>query len=270
MAKKLDKKELKKPDSFQELFLQIGEQITENAPYFVALGVVALLVSASFIGWNWYHDSHEMRAQQALFPVEKAYMAKEDGFKRAESQPPPHKANSKEKSKVESPNLPMATGNLDQDYGSEVSGFKAVIAQYPKTRAAVLAALDLAEIYTQYHQPATALQELDLVKGNLGAKDLLRGILLMKTANIQSVKGDCESAVKTWDQVLDQSSFAFFHPDASLRSAVCFEQLNNIARARELYQKTRQQYPDTPAAQSAQKFLQLMEMKHPAGHQGPS
>lgn len=267
--KKLDIKEIKRPDTLQETLYKIAEQIAKNSHIIIGAVVLALIVSISVISWNWYQDSNETKGQTALFRVEKSYLKKKEDFARADQQDKAAKANDKSKSKEEPAKLAKATGNLDQDYGPEVRDLQAVISKYPRTRAAVMAALDLADLFDQYKQPAEALNQISKVSKSLKPKELLFGVLMMKKGSLESVKGDCESAVKTWNQILDQANLSFFHPDATLRSAICFEQLNNVARAKELYQRTHDKFPESSAGQSAQKYLQLLEMKH-STEQGPS
>lgn len=268
MSTKLSKEDVKNPDQVLKTLNQ-GFQWSQNHSRALVLGVIVFLVVG--IGWVFMDnmsDKKESQAQEAYFPFEKSYLDKKRNFEEADRAAKlPVPKDSKEVPKAK------ASGVLEQDYGSEIAGFKKVMEAHGDTKAAQMAALNLSEIYVNYKKLDEAAQSLEKIAANSKANDLISAVVLTQYGNILSDKADCPGAVTQWQKVLDQSKVSFLHDTLRLKTAFCYEQMNELVKAEELYKKVSQNSQDTKDPQAgetglgrdAEKYLRLLKLKKNAG-----
>ncbi|MBS1971914.1 MAG: tetratricopeptide repeat protein [Bdellovibrionales bacterium] len=268
MSTKLSKDEVRNPDQVLKTLNQ-GFQWSQSHSRAVIVGLIAFIVIG--VGWSLMSNMSERKesqAQEAYFGFEKSYLDKKRGFDEAErSALRPPMGKEKETPKVK------ASGDLEKDYGPEVAGFKSVIEKHPDSKAAQMAALNLSEIYVNYKKFDDAAQSLEKVAAKSSGKDLISAIVLTQYGNILSDKDDCKGAVEQWGKVLGQSQAVFMHDTLRLKSAFCYEKMNDLAKAEELYKKVSQNSQDTknPEAgetglgKDAEKYLRLLKLKKNAG-----
>lgn len=268
MSTKLSKDDVKNPDQVLKTLNQ-GFEWSQNHSRALIVGLIAFVVIG--IGWSIMSnmsEKKETQAQEAYFSFEKNYLDKKRGFEEAERsllRPPTGKNAEAPKAK--------ATGDMDKDYGPEVTGFKQVIETHPSSKAAQMAALNLSEIYVDYKKMDDASQVLEKVADKSSGKDLISAIVLTQYGNVLSDKDNCKTAVDQWQKVLGQSQASFLHDTLRIKSALCYEKMNDFAKAEELYKKVSQnsQDPKNPQAgetglgKDAEKYLRLLKLKKNAG-----
>jgi tetratricopeptide (TPR) repeat protein len=205
MAAKLDKQELTEPDQLQRFFIALRALAAEHQKRILAgAGVlVAVLLLAS--GWFVYDQRYEGKAQKHLFQV----------------------AESRFKS---------AADPANGEQGA-IEGYKEVIAQYPRSDAALLAHYKLASLYAgrKEYDLAIPVYEafLDKAKGSGDLVSLAHGGL-----------GFCFEAKKDYEKALAQYELAR-KADKSLSLeglhlssiARVYEGMNNAGKAAEYYKQ---------------------------------
>lgn len=268
MSTKLSKDDVKNPDQVLKTLTQ-GFEWSQNHSRALVVGLIAFI--AIGIGWvlmNNMSEKKETQAQETYFHFEKNYLDKKRGFEEAERallRPPVGKNPEAPKAK--------ATGDMDKDYGPEIAGFKQVIENHPSTKAAQMAVLNLSEIYVNYKKTDEASQVLEKIAGQSSGKDLISAIVLTQYGNVLSDKDNCKGAVEQWQKVLGQSQASFLHDTLRLKSAFCYEKMNDFAKAEELYKKVSQNSRDpknpeageTGLGKDAEKYLRLLKLKKNAG-----
>lgn len=266
MSTKLSKEDVKNPDQVLKTLNQ-GFQWSQNH----SRAVIAVLIAFIVIGIGWsimdnMSEKKETQAQEAYFKFEKNYLDKKRDFEEAERsaiRPPAAKEAPKAK----------ASGDMEKDYGPEMAGFKQVIEAHPASKAAQMAALNMSEIYMNYKKIDEAAQALEKMAAQSNGKNLISAIILTQYGNILSDKADCKGAVEQWQKVLNHSQVGFLHDTLRLKSAFCYEKMNDLAKAEELYKKISQnsQDPKNPQAgetglgKEAEKYLRLLKLKKNAG-----
>ena len=98
-------------------------------------------------------------------------------------------------------------------------------------------------------------------------------MVLSQYGNVLSEKGDCKAAIDQWARVLKRSEATFLHDTLRMKSAFCYEKLNDTAKAEELYKKVSQNSQDlknpeageTGLGKDAEKYLRLLKFKKNAG-----
>ncbi|HEY8270891.1 MAG TPA: tetratricopeptide repeat protein [Pseudobdellovibrionaceae bacterium] len=270
MSTKLSKDDVKNPDQVLKTLTQ-GFQWTTNHSRAVVLGVLAFVVIGGGMAiFSGLAERKETQAQEAYFKFEKNYLDKKRDFEEADRNAtrPPAK-DPKEKPVAKS----KATGDLEKDYGPEVAGFKQVMETHPSSKAAQMAALNLSEIYLGYKKLDEASQSLEKVAAQAGSNNLISSIVLTQYGNVLAEKNDCKTAIDQWQKVLSRSEVSFLHDTLRLKSAFCYEKMNDFAKAEELYKKVSQnsQDPKNPQAgevglgKDSEKYLRLLQLKKNAG-----
>lgn len=238
----------------------MGEGVEEYSRALLAVGVLLLVAALGWAGFHYWREGQEKAALLALYESQSPLLKKKAEFARAELPQTPEK--DKEQANLTKENLVHASGDLQTDYGPELKRLKAVIDKFPTSKAAVLAALDLADLYASHKDPSRAIEVLARVEKALARRELLYGIWTMKLANLRAEAGDCPGAIEGWQKILAGDEHRYLHPEANLRLGVCYENMKDLAKAKEMYQQTFEKFPESSAGMTAQKYLLYVESKN--------
>jgi predicted negative regulator of RcsB-dependent stress response len=231
--------------------------IEEHAKILGALVVILVIGSLGYTVFNFVRSYQEKSAQEAFYTVEATYSKIKQGFDRAKYQKlmPNTKENSADTSKV-------ATGQLDQDYGSVIGELEKVAREHKGTAGGAEAALIAGQIYLEYKQPEKAIALHEATAKSLGSDKVLGGLVKIQWGSAMAAKGDCQAAIDVWQQVLGNKNVSYLHADAALRSGLCFESLNQDEKAMEMYRKASAEGGEqSPTAHTAKSFLRALEVK---------
>lgn len=232
----------------------------------LVLGAIALfiVVGAGISLYGYFNTKKETSLQEKYFVVEKEYTEKKRGFDevtRAElmaTQAKDKKAPAVDMSK-------KASGDMQKDYGSSITAFEAIIKESPKTAAAQMAALNLSAIYSEYKKTDEALNVLTEVEKGLSKNEALTALVLQRMGGLLADKNDCKGAIDKWKVIADRKTLMFARDEAKLRMGVCYESLNDLAMAEQMYTEVSQNQDanssDFVASKEAQKYLRLLKAK---------
>jgi predicted negative regulator of RcsB-dependent stress response len=248
---KLNKKDVKSPDKIQAELVK-GFQFTTKHATGLGIGLIAFVViGAGIAGKSYLDDKAERDAQAKYFPIEKKLLETKAKFEAASTPAPKYP-------KAKNPPAPevRATGDFEKDYGTLATELNTVISDSPKSQAAKMAALSLAEVQMEYKKFEDAQNTLNKVTS--GKKDLLSAIVQSQLGSIQADQKDCKSALSTWENVLQNASAKALHGAIKLKQGLCFEALNEIEKARATYTELAAEDKDSQSAKTAQKYLRLL------------
>lgn len=230
--------------------------LEKNSKLFIALLVVALLAGLGYMGFQFVSSRQEKAAQEAYYAVESEYSKIREGFDRAKfSALIPQDAN------AEAPKSEPPTGDLQKDYGKVIAGLETVAREHQGTAGGAQAAILAAEIYLLYNQPEKAAELAQIPAQSLPSNHILGNLSKVLWGSSLATKGDCQAAVGVWQGVLDTKSASYLHPDVSLRSGVCYENLNQPEKAAEMYRKVTAEAADSAPAATAKGLLRALELK---------
>lgn len=266
MSKKISKEDLKSPDQVTQTLRQGFVWTTAHSKIVITVVLAFIVVGSGISLMGYFAEKKETAQQEKYFLLEKAYTQKKADFEasaRAESMAAQAK-NSKTPPPAVDP-AKKATGDMEKDFGSVIAGFESFINEEPKTKAAQMAALNLSDIYLNYNKSDEAIAALNKVQAGLDKKDVLTSLVWMQLGNAQANKQDCQGAVQTWQKIVSSKSLAFSHGEAKLRMGLCFESMNDLAKAEEIYTEVSKADAsggtDFNASQEAQKYLRLLKAK---------
>lgn len=251
---KKEVKDLKKPDAFVAGVSAAWGGIEKYRMIVASLAVILLFGGAGYSAYNWQSKRAETQAQGAYF------LAKKTLDDLAKSFEVDKEAVIAAEKKNEKPVLPkQKTGDLQQDFGPAVEGLEAVVAKHPKTKAAVMAGLELSTLFQDYKQPDRALSIMEKLEATTSATDIVHGFVLLHKGNAQQMKGDCNSAISSWQKISAEKGLLLLHAESLLRQGLCQESLGDKAKAQETYRKLSQDFADTDAGKAAKRFLRLVQ-----------
>lgn len=254
--------DIRDPDQFQETVLGFWHFIERHAAAFGAAILVGLLVLCGFVLKNWWHGREERKAQEAYYAVESKFTKLKEGFDRSKMRALMPNIPKDDKNPAAAP----ATGDIEKDYGQVIHDLEKIAQNHPGTAAGAQAAILATETYLSYGKPDQAVAIAEMAAKNLPAgsspNPLLGSLVNVQYGSALAAKGNCDQAVKVWDQVLAAKSAKFLYADVSLREGLCYEQLNNPTKALEMYQKTLAEAgQESPLATTAKGLSRALEVK---------
>ena len=148
--------------------------------------------------------------------------------------------------------------------------YEEAIRKDQKTLAGAAAAIDLADFYNQAGEKAKAISLLTLFshrsQGLLSFlfkrkhSSSVYTLLRLQLANFYMDEKNCEKALPLLSFVTETKNAKPFHPETWLQMGLCYEQMQDILRVEETYKKIKDQYPDSPMAQTAEVYLRLFKI----------
>ncbi len=250
--------EIRDPDGFQETVLSGWHWVEKHAVTVGGVILVGLLVLTGFTVKNWLNSRGERKAQEAYYAAEHKFSKVKEGFDRAKMRALMPAAATKDE---KTPDVP-ATGDLEKDYGAVLPELEKVAQTHAGTSAGTQAAIVLAETYMSYSKPEKAVAITEQAAKGLKVTSLLGALVRVQWGSALAAKGDCKEAVGVWGQVLGNASSKFLHADVSLRSGVCFEQLNDFQKAKEMYQKAAAEAgPESSISSTAKGLERALDLK---------
>lgn len=225
---------------------------------FIVIGAGASLVS-------YFSEKKEVALQEKYFLLEKSYTEKKRDFEEAARAEITAAQTKDKKAAAAFDPTKKASGDLTKDYGTIVTNLESFIAEAPNSKAAQMAALNLSEIYLTYKKFDEAFATLQKVEKGLDKNDMLTALVGMQMGNVLANKNDCKGAIEKWQSLTGNKSLAFAHDEIKLRMGLCFESINDLAKAEEIYnevaKKSDPSTTDFAAAREAQKYLRVLKAK---------
>jgi predicted negative regulator of RcsB-dependent stress response len=250
----LSKADLKKPDVFVSSVSKTWMGIEKYRMLFFTLAVLLLAGGAGFSVYSWKLNKNEAEAQGQYFlakktleEIQKTFEVDKEAVMAAEK-------------KNEKPPMPkQKSGNLEQDFGPAVQKLEGVVQSHPKTKAAVMAGLELSALFQDYKQADRALAVMENLEKTTAPKEIVHGFVLLHKGNALQMKGDCQAAINSWDKIVAEKSLQLLHGEALLREGLCQEKLGDKNKSQEIYKRLSQDFADTEAGKAAKRYLRLTQ-----------
>ncbi len=277
MDKKLTKEEVRTPDQMTQGLGRFAEWVSKNIVIVIGTLVGLLVLGGVISVVDYFSTQKESDLQGKMSRVEHQYTEKKTKFKEAEQSDSAKalasaKAANKDKKDEKTPPAVKATGDLEKDYGPEVIGFEELVAKNGSSKAGQMSAIYLAEIYSEYKQSEKAIEALNKVVPKNEPSDVVTALAVNLKAGLLADKGDCNQAVDIWQKIISQKKIEYMHNEAKLRSAVCYEKMNDTAKAEKYYMElskntaSKDEPDDRAATEDAKKYLRLLKVRSNGGN----
>ena len=249
----------KRHDAFQKTSRLIIQFLYEQKPIFIIICLLLMLTVSFLAVSQYYQGESEKKAQNQLYlsfaqwdALQKKALLKTEGENKKSDSPSQIDQLLQKKS---SQKIILSK----KDYEEISLGYQNVMNDYAGTKGAILAALYLVDLHKNQENPQAALDSLKQVKMHLKVGDLIDSIALMSLADLHVENHQCQEAIEIWSTIINVDSLSFLHADALLKQGLCFEGVQEIAKARANYEKLSMDYAQLPSGQTAKRFLHLMK-----------
>ncbi|MFZ4402692.1 MAG: tetratricopeptide repeat protein [Pseudobdellovibrionaceae bacterium] len=265
-------KDVKRPSIGEKITLILQQAVQWLAGNFKVLfvGFIGLLIlGGGYSIWSGLKEKSEQQEQEAFYPLEKQFFDKKNNFEQALRQKqqaeaglksPAGKKNKDQLPAIAAPKLEsLPSGDLQKDFGDLVQSFEALISKNKNSKSAQMSALILSGLFLDYKNPEKALEVLNQVLPT--AKDFIHGLLLLQKGNALAEQNQCDTAIKTWDAIVNDKKLNFLQAEAQYRQAFCYQNLNDLASAEKIYHLLADsgQNKNSLISAEADKFLRLIK-----------
>ena len=246
----LDRKTLKRPDSFTVVVTQLLADLFQNTR--ILLIILGLLI-LSGVGFSWRLSQKEAQSRQAMNVLYEAEKTLEDetqkNFPSEGSQPSKGSALQAEAKK---------TGNRGEFLAADVAAklpkslakLQEVAEKYASTRAGFEAQMQLGSLYFDHGQYDQALKWFTQAD--------TKGSERLDRASASSAIGYAYAAQGKWTEALASYQKAISAGEASMKGdlllsiARCYEGLHDSAKARSIYDQITKEFPGGEYAKQAE------------------
>ena len=214
--------------------------------------IVAVLLSVVVAGAaitikNVSQTEKEKRAQESYFLTEKKFF----DYKNKKTAPAEQAAQIPE----------VDPAQLKAD-------FEKILNENPGTVAAQMSALHYSSLLAEEKNFEAALAVLQ--KNEDRSKGLVNTLLQQQIGQLLAHKNDCQTAIQTWQKIVDRKEASFLHGEVKIQQALCYTQLNDLQKAEELLtnlanQSANPEIGDSSTSKEAEKYLRLLQFRKASG-----
>ena len=238
--------------------------LQENIGTILIISAVIIGVGVIWGGVQNYKASNESQAMSDFFPISQKLKEKKDAFNQAKMEIENKKADkSKDKknnTEEAASTATLATGDLDKDYGSEVQAYQNFITQKASSRAGVMAALELAELFVEYNKFTEAEAQLESIASQFNKDAFVGSLLQMRLAQIYTHNKKCDKAIGLYENILKLAESKHLHAEALLKMALCQDDLGKKQEAISNLERIEKEFSGTSSAENAAKYLRFIKV----------
>lgn len=243
MSQHISRKDLKK-DDFREAFVHGGEAVASHKKLVTQIVTVVLLLAIAVFGWRWYTQWQTGKASVELADAMKTYNAPI----RAAGEP------------VTDPNAPSYFDEKNK-YDDAAKKFAIVGDRYPRTRPGQEARYFEALCDEHLARNDRAASELEGIAKSSNAD--LEPIAKFRLAGVYAKLGKNDQAAQAYKDLMAKPTVLVPKPLVMLAFADFYSK-TNPAEANKLLNQVKQEFPESPASQEADKRLEAAAES--AGH----
>lgn len=218
MTKKITKKDLTQPDSFQLALGRITGFISENKSKIYITMSVAVLMLLLFAGWYLYRNNQENNAQMLYT---QAHIATMRGS--------------------------LSGGQLVDN--STLKLYQDVVSRYPDTNAAHLAHYRMGNLFYRLDDIETSIKSYQACLQNVSRNNELTTLAYIGLGYCYESKKDFKSALESFENAAKTQSAGNFESINMRNIARIHEELNNREKAIEYYKKSLEKTSDPSVEQ---------------------
>jgi len=235
VSEHLTRKELKR-DEVAETLVHGAEAVRSHQQILWMIGGAVFAVLLAVLGWRFYSDRQTMKASAALEDAMEVYHAR-----------------------IRLPGQPEEPGEVTyvdekNKYDDAAKKFIDVAQKYPRTRPGQVATYYAGLSYEQVGRNDDAQQWLR--KAESGS-DEIAALARFQLAGVLAKSGKADDAAKLYELLMQNPTTLVPKPVVILALAGQYSK-THPAEAVKLYEQVKKDYADSPAAQEAEKHLELL------------
>lgn len=238
MAQHISRKELKK-DEFRESFAHGAEAVRSHQQLATTVVAVAAVIVIAVLGWRYYTQRQTTQASAALDDAMRIYEAPVT----TAGQPP-------------NPDTTLPTYTDEKNKWSDAAKkFDAVASNFGRTRPGIEARYYEATCYEHLQQYDLADRDLTMVE-NSGDADLA-ALAKYQHAGLDVLENKPQQAIAIYNELLKNNTSVLVPKPLLMLSLADLYKTSNPAEAMKLLNQVKTEFPNSPAADEADKRLSL-------------
>lgn len=223
MSKTLTKKELRAPDSFQEIAGRMAKWTEANITVLVGLAIAIIFISMAWIGYGYYTKFQEGKAEAALFPVQDQL---------------------------------IKTILTNKEAPIQIKDYVDVLKDHSHQNAAALSAVQvIGALATRENTESLQKEIMTSVSLGFSQNTLTTGFWKLTEGQVLARNGELAAAKQAYKDVIQESKLKEFHPKALLELGALSEKEGDLKGARDFYSRVAREFPDSEARKMADKLL---------------
>lgn len=251
----------KRPDSF----IVFGEKVfktIEKHRLSIALGLIGLfVVGIGLAAYDQIVNWREAKAASRIYNSESVILKKVAELERKESEKLQKLTEAMMASKSKTPPALPEKEKVDFDavFGSAVGSLEQAILSDLQSQAGRAAAANLIGLYLNYEKVDKATEFVS--KLNIKSQDTMGALLNIQVATLAMNQGDYQKASEILEKLTQQKDTEFLRPTGLLKLGLCYEKLQQMDRAKEVYTRVSTEFPDTETSRNAKSYLRSLELQ---------
>lgn len=168
---------------------------------------------------------------------------------------------SQPETKDTAPTPSKKTGDLAVDWGDTPTKLKDFALKNKNRTAAVEATVAYVSILSEYKKSSEASELISQVASEQGSRPKTQSFLLMILGNTQAEAQNCKDAATNWEKAAQVKGAEFVAAEAYLRSGICYHNLKEKPKAKEMFEKALAVSAKESAQHSqAQQYLRAVDV----------
>lgn len=240
---------------------QLGDFLLDNIKIISLVLIVFIIVGAAVASYNMWNSNKETELQAQLAEIE---------FKHFELQSKVEEEKAKveneknQKGKKDAKAAVVAVNQTDhaQEFDKILGDYKALTLKAPQSQAGKMSYIYLVDLSIKEKKLEQVKDVTSAVEKNLKS-DLISDLTRFQIANFYTELSQCEEANKYLNAIINNKDSVTLHKEARLRSALCYEKLGDMARAKSLLQEVANNSAGDDgfgSAQDAKKYLRYLNL----------
>lgn len=248
-----ERREIKDKDAHNRQ--KIAEAIQNNAGIFFGVLVLVALVWGGSWTYGYYQDSQDREARVELYRLESKITKTGEDIFQAEVE------KNRDKKDAPLPVIEKTPESFSKSYESLAKELEALIEQHKGKRSALVSALFLADMYSEYGMDERAQALLESTDTQSVGDAVVVGLVRTRLAGLKSSSGQCDAAVGIYEELAANKSFEFLMPQLLIRKVSCLIELGKSAEAQTEIDKLKAEYDKTEAGRMASVYERLLHLK---------
>ena len=220
----------------------------------LGVGAAGVLSFASYFIYRAWDHSQNLKAEAIVYQI-KSQLAQ---------------AEKNQEGNVLDPSTPFLSQKKAKDYAKIKSRadeyFNHLISVKKPRPVHWLSAVELSYFLTMYNQEEQALELLDsMSRTSKSNQNWVYQILLLKLGALFMENKNYTQAIHLFSLILEEKKAQPFHLEAWFKTALCYESLGEISKAREIYSMIQQNPAGILYKEKASHYDRLLEIKEKTG-----
>ena len=252
----MSNKPSKEPDAFIGLAEKTAKAIEGNQKPLLSAVVILFLAGATYGLVETYQKMQEEKSIEKLYQAEAPLNKKIEGLEKSAFEA----LKDKKGDDVDTAAIRDEAVQLS-DIEQELASLAAFARSDAGSKAAARGGIRAAALYSKYGQSDQALSLLQDISKSYDKGSFYYGPIKMSLGTLFVEKGDLDSAIAQFQDILNAPASAYLHADTKLRMGMAYQKSGDLTNAKRFYTEVKEQDADGEVGRLATQYLRLLTLK---------